>query len=181
MTGTDFAVSLEKLYILLHDSGYCEPDGHFDPPADNRRLDFFPVISMRQDLAEDVGLYYDALKHSQHEANTDMACHYSGLVVMERRNYRHYFVVHTNPEMVDWKETITNIDEVITPQKCIEYFEQPPKGSKFDNYEWSYPAKRTDSVTAPSSDDPVQSKKVSTSSQCSTCGLNTAECPCGYV
>ncbi|KAL5424987.1 hypothetical protein PMIN07_010671 [Paraphaeosphaeria minitans] len=185
--------SLEKLYILLHDSGYCEPDGHFDPPADNRRLDFFPVISMRQDLAEDVGLYYEARKKSQHEANTDMAHHYSGLVVMERRNYRHYFVVHTSPEMVDWKETITNIEEVITPEKCIEYFEQAPKGSRFDGYEWSYPTKRTDSVTALSSDQPVQNSQpfqnnqknqknqLVQNSKCGDCGLNSAECPCGYV
>ncbi|KAK7185445.1 hypothetical protein PSPO01_08561 [Paraphaeosphaeria sporulosa] len=177
-------ISLEKLYILLHDSGHCETDGHFNPPADNRRLDFFPVISMRQDLAEAVGLYYEAREHSQHEADTDMTHHYSGLVVMERRNYRHYFVVHTNPEMVDWKETITNIDEVITPEKCIEYFEQEPKGSKFDNYEWSYPAKRTGSGTIPSSDDPIQIDQPNQpvrNSQCGDCGFNSAQCPCGYV
>jgi len=134
--------------VLLHDSGYCEPDGTFEHPADNRRLDFFPIISARQALAEDIGLYYEARKRSQHDANTDMAHHYSGFVVVERRNYRHYFVVHTTPEEVDWKDTITNIDEVMTPEKCIEYFEQEPKGSKFDNYEWSYPEKRADSVTA---------------------------------
>ncbi|KAJ4348735.1 uncharacterized protein N0V89_010113 [Didymosphaeria variabile] len=149
-------LSLEKLYVLLQDSGCCEPDGTFDHPEDNRRLDFFPIISMRQSLAEDIGLYYEARTRSQHEANTDMAHHYSGLVVIERRNYRHYFVVHTNPEMVDWKETITNIDEVITPEKCIEYFEQEPKGSKFDNYEWAYPEKRADSVTAPLPDSSLQ-------------------------
>lgn len=178
---TDPAVSLEKLYLLLHDSGYCEPDGHFSHAPDNRRLDFFPIISMRQELAEDVGLYYEARKQSQHEANTDMAHHYSGLVIMERRNYRHYFVVHTDPGEVDWKETITTIDEVITPEKCIEYFEQEPKGSKFDNYEWAYPPKRTDSVTAPPAEDAVKSKQPVQSNQCGDCGLNSAECPCGFV
>jgi chromo domain-containing protein 1 len=175
MIDTNNVISLEKLYVLLTDSGYCEPDGTFDHPVDNRRLDFFPVISMRQTLAEDVGLYYEARKHSQYEANTDMAHHYSGLVVTERRNYRHYFVVHTNPEMVDWKETIMNIDEIITPEKCVEYFEQEPKGCKFDNFEWSYPAKKADSLTASVTGSPVQN------SQCATCGLNSAECPCRWL
>lgn len=75
-----------------------------------------------------------------------MAHHYSGLVVVERRNYRHYFIVHTAPDEVDWKDTITNIDEIMTPEKCIEYFSQEPKGSKFDNYEWAYPEKQADSL-----------------------------------
>ncbi|KAF1979178.1 hypothetical protein BU23DRAFT_595140 [Bimuria novae-zelandiae CBS 107.79] len=140
--------NLQELYILLSDSGYCEPDGTFNHPSDNRPFDFFPIISMRQDLAEDIGLYYDARKRSLHDANTEMAQHYSALIVEERRHYRSYFVVHPQPEQVDWKDTITNIDEVLTPERCIEYFEQEAKGNRFENYAWAYPLKSGDEGAA---------------------------------
>ncbi|KAJ4289546.1 hypothetical protein N0V90_010875 [Kalmusia sp. IMI 367209] len=130
--------SREKLYLILNDSGYIEADGTDNRPLDSRRIDFFPIISERQALAEQIGLYYKARERSQHEANTEMIDHFSALVIMERRNYRQYFVVHPEPGDVDWKASITNIDEIMTPEKCIEYFEADSKGNRFDNFEWAF-------------------------------------------
>lgn len=85
--------------------------------------------------------YYLALAVSQAEANLVMVQYFAGVVVDQRKWYRHYFVVHTEPEKVNWKSTVQNIDEIMTPKKCIEILEQPSKGSRFDFYEWQFAEK----------------------------------------
>lgn len=130
--------SREQLYRLLFNSGYVAPESVADDSFDNRPIDFFPIVSECEAFAKRIGLYYGARELSQYEADTQMVDHFASLVVLERRKYRHFFVVHTEPNEVDWKLRITNINEVLTPEKCVEYFEAEPRGSRFDNYEWAY-------------------------------------------
>jgi chromo domain-containing protein 1 len=87
--------------------------------------------------------YEQALKHSQHEANTWMVQMYAGLAIDHRRHYRQYYVVHTCSTKSSWKETCQNISEVISPDRCIEYFQQSAEGPEamFDFYEWAFPEK----------------------------------------
>lgn len=143
--------ALESLYKLLNSTSYIDPDPTlYSPenrPPENRRLDYYPVISAREDFARQIGLYYDAKAVSQHEANTDMVNHYSGLVVVESRLYRQFFVVHTDAVGIgaQWKETFANIDEVMTGERCVEYFECGTKGNRFENWAWMFEEREEDS------------------------------------
>jgi len=91
--------------------------------------------------------YEQALRRSQDEANTWMVQMYAGLTIDYRRHYRQYYVVHTNDTKPGWKETCQNLSEVITPDRCIEYFRQSAEGpgATFDFYEWAFDKK--DSAT----------------------------------
>ncbi|KAF2878196.1 hypothetical protein BDV95DRAFT_480552 [Massariosphaeria phaeospora] len=123
-----------KLYELLTRTEYIEPDD--DAPFEIHPDDYWPIISERQELMPD---YFEALARSQEAANAHMIRLYSGMLIEHRQSYRQYFVVHTEPEKATWQNSITNIDEVMTPEKCIEYFEQPSKGNRFEFYDWAFP------------------------------------------
>ncbi|KAF2710940.1 hypothetical protein K504DRAFT_465972 [Pleomassaria siparia CBS 279.74] len=126
-----------KLYDLLDSSGYVEQQHqHFNRSI--RADDYFPVMSARPEFLPD---YFKALDRSQEEANRWMVEMYAGLVVDRRRDYRQYFVVHTQPSEVSWKDNCQNMDEIMTPQECIEYFEQPAKGNRFEFYDWAFSEK----------------------------------------
>jgi chromo domain-containing protein 1 len=120
------------LYFLLHDTGYCngvDPDAPFLqlPPA------YWPIISERPVIFEE---YFTALQQSQNTANRFLVSHYADWMLSDYRNYRHLIIVHPHPE--GWEDEIPLIDEVMTPQKCMEHFEQPAIDNRFDFWEWAY-------------------------------------------
>jgi chromo domain-containing protein 1 len=52
-----------------------------------------------------------------------------------RRDYRHFYVVHTEPNapyVQKWKDTIQTIAEVITPERCVVELQKPGEASLFD-------------------------------------------------
>ena len=89
--------------------------------------------------------YYPALSTSQSLANTRMIEYFSGMVVDQRRDYRQFFVVHTEPygkDAKEWKERVQNIDDVLSPKRFIEEFEKEAKGNRFEFYDWAFPVKK---------------------------------------
>lgn len=67
-----------------------------------------------------------------------MIRYFAGLQADMRRDYRHFFVVHTEPEAThaqQWKQEIQTIAEVITPEKCLEELEKEGGAGLFDFYE----------------------------------------------
>ena len=125
--------SRAQLYELLHRTQYVDQGSPI--PQSLRAEDYFPIMSERPEFMSD---YYNALTRSQKEANSWMVEMYAGLCIDRRRDYRSYSVVHTEPTQTDWKKTCQNIDEIMTPEKCIEYLEQPAEGNRFDFYEWAF-------------------------------------------
>jgi chromo domain-containing protein 1 len=126
-----------ELYELLHRTGYVEQD---HSPLRARPEDYFPIMSERPEFIPEYG---QALKRSQYEANTWMVQMYAGLAIDHRRHYRQYYVVHTSSTKSSWTETCQNISEVISPDRCIEYFQQSSEGAEavFNFYEWAFPEK----------------------------------------
>lgn len=64
-----------------------------------------------------------------------MIRYYAGMQTDMRRDYRHFFVVHTEPEagyVTQWKEEIQTIGAVITLERCVEEFEKRSEESMFD-------------------------------------------------
>jgi chromo domain-containing protein 1 len=101
--------------------------------------DYWAIISEQKRESD---LYYDALEKGQTEANRAQVAYWSQIMVQLRRDYRSFFVVHTEPSKVDWQEQLQHIDEIMTPEKCIEYFEQPAQGNRFDFFEWAFEEKQ---------------------------------------
>ena len=127
-----------KLYEILSKTEYVEQDIE-DAPFIAHADDYYPIMSERSQVMEP---YFEALARSQHEANTSMVGLYAETILDLQRRYRHYFVVHTEPTKVDWQSRWQHIDEIMTPEKCIEYFEQPAKESRFNFYGWAFPEKK---------------------------------------
>lgn len=143
-----------QLYNLLSDCNYIEHNQDASEPYVMLPDDYWPIISER-DIVSDA--YYEALKCSQMEANNEQVGLYAGTVVELRRMYRHYFVVHTEPTKVDWKTRWLHLDEVLTPEKCIEYLEKPPaKGNRIDFQSWRFPEKPAENPKATSPETPGQ-------------------------
>ncbi|KAF2730528.1 hypothetical protein EJ04DRAFT_555345 [Polyplosphaeria fusca] len=125
-----------QLYKVLTETGYVQQDDN--APFTFRPLDYFPVMSERrfEDYMSD---YYVALDRGQEDANDYMVGVYAEYMIERRRFYRQYFVVHTKPKKVRemfhsrWQHLV----EVMTPGECIEYFEQPGQGNRFEFYEWA--------------------------------------------
>jgi len=67
-----------------------------------------------------------------------MIRYYAGLQVDMRRDYRHFYVVHTEPTasyLKDWKQEIQTIAEVITPGQCIKELKKSGQDSMFNFFE----------------------------------------------
>lgn len=79
--------------------------------------------------------YFGTLERDQNEANLQMIRYYAGLHVDLRREYRQFFIVHTQPSapyVRQWRDEIQTIAEVITPEACIEELGKNGKASMFD-------------------------------------------------
>lgn len=82
--------------------------------------------------------YFQTLARSQEDANLHMLRYYAGLQVDMRRDYRHFFVVHTEPDakcVQQWKQEIQTIAGVMTPEKCVEELGKEGGEGLFDFYE----------------------------------------------
>jgi chromo domain-containing protein 1 len=104
--------------------------------------DKYPILSERRQIAELAPLnYFNVLAKSQEDANTSMIGYYAALQSNDlRRHYRSFYVVHTEPGAncaQHWKDTIHNISDVITPERCAEELEKPSKDSLFDFLDWA--------------------------------------------
>ncbi|KAF2129023.1 hypothetical protein P153DRAFT_431837 [Dothidotthia symphoricarpi CBS 119687] len=133
--------SRAKLYQLLCETNWIEQD---DPIAPLSMVhDKYPILSERYNIAKEQPIdYFNTLSRSQNEANLRMIQYYVGLLIDMRRDYRQFYVVHTEPaapHVQEWKK-IHNIAEVMTPEQLIEELDKPSKKSKIDFYEWAMPA-----------------------------------------
>jgi chromo domain-containing protein 1 len=82
--------------------------------------------------------YFNTVARSKEAANLNMIRYYAGLQVDMRRDYRHFYVVHTEPRtkyVQQWKEEIQTIANVLTPEQCIKEFKKDGQDSMFDFYE----------------------------------------------
>ncbi|KAF1926664.1 uncharacterized protein M421DRAFT_422636 [Didymella exigua CBS 183.55] len=133
-------MSRAELYQLLTLTNYIEQDHPIEP----RSLveDKYPIISERRVVAEHPPLdYFNRLANSQEDANTHMIGYYAAMQSADmRRAYRYFYVVHTDSEAAcakEWKASIHNIAEIITPEQCIEELSKPSKESLFDFLDWA--------------------------------------------
>ncbi|KAF2660247.1 hypothetical protein K491DRAFT_688574 [Lophiostoma macrostomum CBS 122681] len=126
------AQAIMDLYFLLKNTGYCCPA---EPEEAFRQLppEFWPIMSERPVVLDG---YREAMKKSHDATNRFLVNHYADWMLSNYRDYRHLIVVHPYPER--WEDEIPLIDEVMTPGKCIEHFEQPARGNRFDFWEWDY-------------------------------------------
>jgi chromo domain-containing protein 1 len=145
--------AVAELYTMLSETNYIEQESPVQPLSTSP--DKFPVMSERRMIAaeEPVG-YFKAREHSREEANLRMIRYYAGLQCDLRRDYRHFFVVHTEPaadSANQWKEEIQSIAEVITPEQCIEELSkngmEPGVELMFDFHERHMTEKKTAKIT----------------------------------
>lgn len=79
--------------------------------------------------------YFATLARSREAANLNMIRYYAGLQVDLRRDFRHFFVVHTEPSapyVHRWMEEIQTIGAVMTPEQCVEELVKDERTSMFD-------------------------------------------------
>lgn len=130
--GDPCATSRAELYTILAEHNLV------DDSSEPLSLipDKFPIISERRAISEDPHIdYFNALARSQQEANLCMIRYYSLIQADMRRDYRHFFVVHTDPTasyVQDWKHEIQTIVAVVTPEKCLEELQKDGSKSLFD-------------------------------------------------
>jgi chromo domain-containing protein 1 len=169
--GDSKITAVAELYTILSETNYIEQESLAQPLSIS--FDKFPVMSERRVIAEEepVG-FFKAREHSREEANLRMIRYYAGLQSDLRRDYRHFYVVHTEPTAdcaKQWREEIQSIAEVITPEQCIEELLEnvlePGADLMFDFHERHMVEKKTakiPNITAAQATD-VQSPQVSTS------------------
>lgn len=108
--------------------------------------DKYPILSERRVVAEAPPLdYYRTAIHSQEDANLNMIRYYAGLQVDMRRKYRHFHIVHTEPDsprVQQWREEIHTIANVITPAQCIDELRKQGEESMFDFHERNMPGNK---------------------------------------
>ncbi|KAI8943475.1 hypothetical protein NX059_001479 [Plenodomus lindquistii] len=130
--GDPSVTSRGELYMMLAEQRLI------DDSLDGLNLmpDKFPIMSERRFVAEDAHLdYFNTLARSQQEANLRMIHHYSLVQVEMRRDYRHFYVVHTDAMasyVQDWMHEVQSIAAVITPEMCLEELEKDGSVSMFD-------------------------------------------------
>ncbi|KAI4694047.1 uncharacterized protein J4E84_002627 [Alternaria hordeiaustralica] len=129
--------SAAELYSLLINPNFIEQDSP-DAPL-SLKADKHPILSERRAIAECEPVdYFNTLKLSQQAANLNMIRYYAGLQVDMRRDYRHFYVVHTEPTasyVKEWKQEIQTIAEVITPEQCVKEFKKSGQDSMFNFFE----------------------------------------------
>jgi len=145
--------------MLLHVNSCIERD--CTPESLTMIPDKYPIMSERRKIAQLPSLdYFNVVAKSQEDANTSMIGYYAALQSNDlRRHYRNFYVVHTEPGASCaqyWKDTIHNISDVITPERCAEELEKPSKDSLFDFLDWAMePKEKGDGAGARSDDGSV--------------------------
>ena len=77
--------------------------------------------------------FFTARARSREAAHLTMVRYYAGLQVELRRDYRHFFVVHTEPQATQqWRQEMQTIADVLTPQQCVEELQKESDFSMFD-------------------------------------------------
>ncbi|EUC45680.1 hypothetical protein COCMIDRAFT_94886 [Bipolaris oryzae ATCC 44560] len=129
--------SRARLYTLLSDTNYIEQDHPSEPLS--RILDNFPILSERRTIADSEPVtYFKTVKRDPAAANLAMMRYYAGLHVDMRRDYRHFYLVHTDPRasvVQQWKEEMQTIGRVMSPRQCVQELEKESEGSMIDFYE----------------------------------------------
>ncbi|KAH7073887.1 hypothetical protein BKA63DRAFT_514985 [Paraphoma chrysanthemicola] len=131
--GDPDTVAAAELYAVLSDTNYIEQDSPVQPLS--AFSDKYPVMSERRIIAEAQPLdYFNTLARSQEEADLRMIRYYAGLQVDMRRDYRHFFVIHTEPFATcvrQWKQEIQTIADVLTPEQYVaELAKEEPDASQ---------------------------------------------------
>jgi chromo domain-containing protein 1 len=97
--------------------------------------------------------YFNRLANSQEDANTHMVGYYAAMQSADmQRAYRYFYVVHTEPEAAcakEWKASIHNIADIITPEQCMEELRKSSKDSLFDFLDWAMEPKEEQSEVEP--------------------------------
>jgi chromo domain-containing protein 1 len=119
--GDPDATARATLYTLLCETNYIEQDHPVLPLSANS--DRYPIMSERRIIAEGQPLDYFAIAaRDPKEATRRMIRYYAGLQVDMRRDYRHFYVVHTEPFATcvrTWKQDVQTIADVIDPERCV--------------------------------------------------------------
>jgi chromo domain-containing protein 1 len=149
---TDHSTSRAELYQLLTSTNYVDQDHPIEPLS--LVQDKYPILSERRVIAEHPPLdYFNRAANSQEDANTHMVGYYAAMQSVDlRRTYRHFYVVHTEPEAdcaIEWNASIHNIAGIITPEQCIEELSKPSKESMFDFLDWAMKPKERPSAVEP--------------------------------
>jgi chromo domain-containing protein 1 len=145
-------VALAQLYTLFSDTDYIEQDSPVESLSNIS--DKYPILSERRIIAEEQPVdYFNTLARSQEKANLHMIRYFAGLQMDMRRDYRHFFVVHTEPSapcVKEWTNEIQTIAGVVTPEQCILELEKDGSESMFDFCERYMPTKevKLDSTVA---------------------------------
>jgi chromo domain-containing protein 1 len=151
-SGDPAAKARAELYTILSDTDHIEQDYSVQPLS--AKCDKFPIMSERRIIAEEQPVdYFNALARSREEANMRMIRYYAGVQIDMRRDYRHFYVVHTDRLAIhakQWKQEIQTLTDVITPERCIAELSgdgaNDGKQPLFDFYEEMYAGseRRTD-------------------------------------
>lgn len=149
---TDHSTSRAELYQLLTSTNYVDQDHPIEPLS--LVQDKYPILSERRVIAEHPSLdYFNRAANSQEDANTHMVGYYAAMQSVDlRRTYRHFYVVHTEPEAdcaIEWNASIHNITGIITPEQCIEELSKPSEESMFDFLDWAMKPKERPSAVEP--------------------------------
>jgi chromo domain-containing protein 1 len=122
-------------------TNYVEQDLHKEPLS--MIQDKYPILSERREIAEEHPVdYFNTLERSQDEANLHMLRYYSAVQTDMRRDYRHFYVVHSDPSapcVQQWKQELQTIAEVMTPEQCVSELSRPWKESKFNFLDFAMP------------------------------------------
>ncbi|EMD87644.1 hypothetical protein COCC4DRAFT_193043 [Bipolaris maydis ATCC 48331] len=129
--------SRARLYTLLAESQYIEQDHPSEPLS--RVPDKFPVLSERRIIADSEPVtYFKTVKRDPAAANLNMMRYFAGLHVDLRRDYRHFFLVHTDAQagvVQQWRDEIQTIGRVMSPRQCVQELEKESRVSMIDFYE----------------------------------------------
>jgi chromo domain-containing protein 1 len=150
--GDSDALARAELYTLLSDTDYIEQDSPISPLS--LKADKFPIMSERRIVAKEEPVdYFNSLARSREKANLRMIRYYAGLHIDMRRDYRLFYIVHTDPfgaPSKQWQQEYGTITDILTPEKCIVELskEGDDKGRLFDFYERYLVLPQDESVTA---------------------------------
>ncbi|KAH3915015.1 hypothetical protein HBH56_083340 [Parastagonospora nodorum] len=119
--GESDAMARAELYTLLSDTEYIEQDSPVLPLS--QKADKFPIMSERRVVAKNEPIdYFNSLARSHEKANLRMIRYYTALHMDLRRDYRHFYIVHTDPFSTpakQWLRECSTITDVINPERCI--------------------------------------------------------------